>query len=40
MGITPEIIEEHGLTQEEYKKIVEVLGREPNIVELGLFSVM
>ena len=40
MKITPEIIKEHGLTEEEYKEIVEILGREPNIVELGLFSVM
>ncbi len=41
MTITKEIIEEHGLTPEEYKKVVEHLdGREPNITELGVFSVM
>lgn len=39
-GITPEIVEEHGLTPDEYKRVVEVLGREPNITELGIFSVM
>lgn len=38
--ITDQIIEEHGLTQEEYQYILEILGREPNIVELGIFSVM
>ncbi len=38
--ITPEIIKEHGLTLEEYELIKKMLGREPNIVELGLFSVM
>ncbi len=40
MEITPELIEEHGLTEEEYRRIVELLGREPNVVELGIFSVM
>ncbi|MFA4874050.1 MAG: phosphoribosylformylglycinamidine synthase subunit PurL [bacterium] len=38
--ITPQIIEEHGLTEEEYRHIEEVLGRTPNITELGIFSVM
>ena len=31
---------EHGLSKEEYTKILEILGREPNYVELGIFSVM
>ena len=31
---------EHGLLEEEYSKILEILGREPNYVELGIFSVM
>ena len=31
---------EHGLTEEEYGKICEVLGRTPNYTELGIFSVM
>ena len=38
--ITPNVIAEHGLTHEEYQKILEILGREPNITELGVFSVM
>jgi phosphoribosylformylglycinamidine synthase len=40
MKITPEIIAKHNLTMDEYKHIVELLGREPNITELGMFSVM
>jgi phosphoribosylformylglycinamidine synthase subunit PurL len=39
-SITPEIILEHNLTEEEYVRIVEILGREPNLVELGIFSAM
>ncbi len=38
--ITPELIKEHGLSENEYKHVVEVLGREPNYTELGIFSVM
>jgi len=39
--ITPDDIKTHGLSDDEYKKILEVLGgREPNLVELGIFSVM
>jgi phosphoribosylformylglycinamidine synthase len=38
--ITPEIVAQHGLTPEEYGRAVEILGREPNITELGIFSVM
>ncbi len=40
MKITPEIIKEHGLSTEEYDRLVRELGREPNYVELGIFSVM
>ena len=40
MEITEEIVGEHGLTEDEYARIIECLGREPNIVELGIFSVM
>ncbi|MBX7221125.1 MAG: phosphoribosylformylglycinamidine synthase subunit PurL [Blastocatellia bacterium] len=39
-AITPEIIANHGLTPGEYDKIVTLLGRAPNLVELGIFSVM
>src|SRR5947199_4830148 len=35
-----DLIVQHGLTDEEDKKIVEILGREPNLTELGMFSVM
>ena len=39
-NITAEVIQQHGLTDEEYQKILECLGREPNLTELGIFSVM
>ena len=39
-AITQEVIEAHQLTPEEYEKIVSLLGREPSITELGIFSVM
>jgi phosphoribosylformylglycinamidine synthase len=38
--VTPEIVAEHGLTAEEYARVKQILGREPNITELGIFSVM
>lgn len=38
--ITPEIVAEHGLNAEEYERIKTHMGREPNMVELGVFSVM
>src|SRR5260221_11478433 len=38
--ITPDIVGQHGLTPGEYDKIKELMGREPNITELGVFSVM
>ncbi len=38
--ITPEIVAEHGLNKEEYQRILNALEREPNITELGIFSVM
>jgi phosphoribosylformylglycinamidine synthase II len=38
--VTPEVAAEHGLTAEEYARVKEILGREPNITELGIFSVM
>src|ERR1700755_2687794 len=39
-AITPEIIEQHGFTPEEYTKLLEIRGREPSMTELGVFSVM
>jgi phosphoribosylformylglycinamidine synthase II len=38
--ITPEVIRSHGITDEEYARIIELLGREPSFTELGIFSVM
>jgi phosphoribosylformylglycinamidine synthase subunit PurL len=38
--ITPEVIAKHGLTPEEYERICQILDREPNFTELGVFSVM
>src|SRR5829696_6685574 len=38
--ITPEIVAQHNLKPEEYEKIVQIMGREPNMTELGVFSVM
>jgi len=38
--VTKDLVAQHGLTEEEHKKIVELLGREPNLTELGMFSVM
>jgi phosphoribosylformylglycinamidine synthase II len=38
--ITPEIVAEHGLKPAEYAKVLEILGRQPNLTELGIFSVM
>lgn len=35
-----ELAREHGLTEEEYQKIQEILGRTPNFTELGIFSAM
>ncbi len=38
--IPPNVIAQHGLTAEEYARAVDILGREPNLTELGIFSVM
>ncbi|MBX5482123.1 MAG: phosphoribosylformylglycinamidine synthase subunit PurL [Myxococcaceae bacterium] len=37
---SPEVIARHGLKPDEYDRIVQHLGREPNLLELGIFSVM
>src|SRR5436309_8034193 len=39
-SITPEMVAEHGLSPEEYQRMFHALGREPNLLELGIFSVM
>ncbi len=38
--ITPEVVAAHSLTPDEYQKILSLLGREPSLTELGIFSVM
>jgi phosphoribosylformylglycinamidine synthase II len=38
--ITPELVSEHGLSPDEYRLLSAVLGREPSLTELGIFSVM
>jgi phosphoribosylformylglycinamidine synthase len=38
--ITPEIVAEHGLSPQEYERVLHALRREPNLLELGIFSVM
>ncbi len=39
-SITPDIVAEHGLTPDEYERVLDIMEREPNLVELGIFSVM
>ena len=39
-AMTPDVVAEHGLSAAEYDKILDILGREPNLTELGVFSVM
>ncbi|MEH6524960.1 MAG: phosphoribosylformylglycinamidine synthase subunit PurL [Sneathiella sp.] len=38
--ITKDIVAEHGLTEGEYEEVLSILGRTPNLTELGIFSVM
>jgi phosphoribosylformylglycinamidine synthase subunit PurL len=40
MTIDSKTLERHGLKADEYDCIVNFLGREPNVTELGIFSVM
>ncbi|HWK10170.1 MAG TPA: hypothetical protein VNR64_08970, partial [Vicinamibacterales bacterium] len=40
MTINQPLLDRHGLTRDEYDRIVRALGREPSITELGIFSVM
>ncbi len=39
-AITPDVVAAHGLSPAEYQRVLEILGRAPNITELGIFSVM
>ncbi|UTO29032.1 phosphoribosylformylglycinamidine synthase subunit PurL [Bartonella harrusi] len=38
--ITPELIAQHGLKDDEYQRILTLIGREPTFTELGIFSAM
>ena len=38
--ITPEVLRDHGISPEEYDRLLKSLGREPTLTELGIFSVM
>ena len=38
--ITPEVVAEHGFKGDEYERLLSILGREPTMLELGIFSVM
>ena len=38
--MTSDVVAKHGLSAAEYNNILDILGREPNLTELGVFSVM
>ncbi len=40
MKISTDIINKHGIKSDEYKKIITLIKREPNLLELGIFSAM
>ncbi|WP_455475276.1 phosphoribosylformylglycinamidine synthase subunit PurL [Bartonella sp. B17] len=40
IAITPELIAQHGLKDDEYQRILTLIGREPTFTELGIFSAM
>ena len=40
MSVSGDVLERHGLTREEFQRIVDALQREPTLTELGIFSVM
>ena len=39
-AITPDLVQKHNLTPDEYDRLKNILGREPTYTELGIFSVM
>ena len=39
-SLSPEVIAEHGFKGDEYQRLLQILGREPSLTELGIFSVM
>ena len=40
IAITPALVQEHGLKPDEYERILKLMGREPTLTELGIFSAM
>jgi len=40
VAVTPELLAQHGITAEEYQRILDALGRTPSLTELGIYSVM
>ena len=38
--VTPQLVAEHGLKPDEYQRILDLIGREPSLTELGIFSAM
>ncbi|MGB9030164.1 MAG: phosphoribosylformylglycinamidine synthase subunit PurL [Acidobacteriaceae bacterium] len=38
--VTPEVLAQHGITPDEYRRIEDALGRTPSLTELGIYSVM
>ena len=40
VAITPELVAQHGLKPDEYQRILDLIGREPTLTELGIFSAM
>ena len=40
MKLSSKIISDHGLNKDEYNKIISLIGRDPNLLELGIFSAM
>jgi phosphoribosylformylglycinamidine synthase len=38
--ITPQLVAEHGLKPDEYRRVLDLIGREPTLTELGIFSAM
>ena len=40
IAITPELVAQHGLKPDEYQRILKLIGREPTLTELGIFSAM
>ena len=39
-SVTPQLLAQHGITAEEYERILKALGRTPSLTELGIYSVM